>query len=158
MYIYYTLILRRDTLKLGATTKSHINNSIVIYADYIWTLTKRLEKKLDSNYTIMLRAILNKSWRQHLTRHQLYGHLPPIPKTIQVRRTRHAGHCWRSRDELISDVLPGDRGSIPGRVVSKTQKMLLDAALPCSQHYKFMIKGKVEQSRERSSALLYTSV
>ena len=46
-----------------------------------------------------------KSWRQHPTRHQLYGHLPPITKTIQVRRTRHAGHCWRSRDELISDVL-----------------------------------------------------
>ncbi len=42
---------------------------------------------------------------QHTTRHQLYGHLPPITKTIQVRRTRHAGHCWRSRDELISDVL-----------------------------------------------------
>ena len=52
----------------------------------------------------MLRAILNKSWRQHPTRHQLYGHLPPITKTIQVRRTRHAGHCWRSRDELIRDV------------------------------------------------------
>ena len=42
---------------------------------------------------------------QHPTRHQLYGHLPPITKTIQVRRTRHAGHCWRSRDELIRDVL-----------------------------------------------------
>ena len=68
-------------------------------------LTKRLEKKLDGNYTRILRAILNKSWRQHPTRHQLYGHLPPITKTIQVRRTRHAGHCWRSRDELISDVL-----------------------------------------------------
>ena len=40
-----------------------------------------------------------------LRRHQLYGHLPPITKTIQVRRTRHAGHCWRSKDELISDVL-----------------------------------------------------
>ena len=53
----------------------------------------------------MLRAILNKSWRQHPTRHQLYGHLPLIIKTIQVRRTRHAGHCWRSKDEFISDVL-----------------------------------------------------
>ena len=41
----------------------------------------------------------------HPTRHQLYGHLPPITKSIQVRRTRHAGHCWRSRDELIRDVL-----------------------------------------------------
>ena len=53
----------------------------------------------------MLWPILNNSRRQYPTRHQLYGHLPPITKTIQVRRTRHAGHCWRSRDELISDVL-----------------------------------------------------
>ena len=79
--------------------------SILLYGCTTWTLTKRLEKKLDGNYTRMLRAILNKSWRQHPTIHQLYGHLPPITKTIQVRRTRHAGHCWRSRDKLISDVL-----------------------------------------------------
>ena len=52
-----------------------------------------------------MRAILNKSWWQHPTIHQLYGHLPPITKTIQVRRTRHAGHGWRSKDELIRDVL-----------------------------------------------------
>ena len=79
--------------------------SILLYGCTTWTLTKRLEKKLNGNYTRMLRAILNKSWWQHPTRHQLYCHLPPITKTIQVRRTRHAGHCWRSRDELISDVL-----------------------------------------------------
>ena len=79
--------------------------SILLYGCTTWTLTKRLEKKLDGNYTRMLWAILNKSWRQHLTRHQLYGHLPPIMKTIQVRWTRHTGHCWRNRDELISDVL-----------------------------------------------------
>ena len=39
------------------------------------------------------------------SRHQLYGHLPPITKTIQVRRARHAWHRWRSKDELVSDVL-----------------------------------------------------
>ena len=78
--------------------------SILLYGCTTWTLTKRLEKKLDGNYTRMLRAILNKSWQQHPTRHQLYGHLPPITKTIQVRRTRHAGHCWRSRDELIREI------------------------------------------------------
>ena len=63
--------------------------SILLYGCTTWTLTKRLEK----------------SWRQHPTRHQRYNHLPPISKTIQVRRTRHAGHCLRSRDELISHVL-----------------------------------------------------
>ena len=77
--------------------------SILLYGCTTWMLIKRLEKKLDGNYTRMLRAILNKSWRQHPTRHQLYGHLPPITKTIQVSRARHAGHCWR--DELIRDVL-----------------------------------------------------
>ena len=76
--------------------------SILLYGCTTWTLNKRLEKKLDGNYTRILQAILNKSWRQHSTRHQLYGHLTPITKTIQVRRTKH---CWRSRDELISDVL-----------------------------------------------------
>ena len=79
--------------------------SILLYGCTTWTLTKRLEKKLDGIYTRMLRAILNKSWRQHAIRHQLYDHLPPITKTIHARRTRHAGHCWRSKDELISDVL-----------------------------------------------------
>ena len=64
-----------------------------------------MEKKLDGNYTRMLRAILNESRRQHPTKQRLYGHQTPITKTIQVTRTRHTGHCWRSRDELISDVL-----------------------------------------------------
>ena len=73
----------------------YIKDNIYIY----------IYKKLDGNYTRILRAILNKSWRQHRTRHQLYGHLPPITKTIQVRRTIHAGHCWWSKDELTSDVL-----------------------------------------------------
>ena len=68
--------------------------SILLYGCTTWMLTKWLEKKLDGSYARMLR-----------TKHQLYGHLPPITKTIQFRRTRHAGHCWRSRVELISDVL-----------------------------------------------------
>ena len=79
--------------------------SILLHGFTTWTLTKQMEKKLNGNYTRMLRAILNESWRQHPTKQQLYGHLPPIMKTIKVRQTRHSGHCWRSRDELISDVL-----------------------------------------------------
>ena len=52
----------------------------------------------------------------------------------------------------------GDLGPIPGRVTPKTQKMVVDASLLNTQHYKARIKGKVEQSRERSSALPYTLV
>ena len=79
--------------------------SILLYGCTTWTLTKCIEKKLDSNYIRMQRAILNKSWRQHPTKQQLYSHPPPVTKTIKIRRAKHAGHCWRSRDELVSDVL-----------------------------------------------------
>ena len=87
-----------------ADTYFFIHFSFVLYIYiyiyiYIW-----MEKKLDDNYIRMLRAILNKSRRQQPTKQQLYGHRPPITKTIKVRRTWHAGHCWRSRDEFISDV------------------------------------------------------
>ena len=58
--------------------------SILVYRCNTWTLTKHMEKKLDGNYTRMLRAILNKSWRQHPTKQQLYGHLTPITKTIKL--------------------------------------------------------------------------
>ena len=72
--------------------------SILLYGCTAQTLNKQLEKKLDGNYPRILWAILNKSWQQHTTRHQLYSHLPPITKT---RWTRHAGHCWRGSDLLL---------------------------------------------------------
>ena len=62
---------------------------------------------------------------------------------------------------LVSRVFangPWDLGSIPGHVIPKTLKMALDTSLLNTQPYKVRIKGQVEQSRERSSALLYTSV
>ena len=79
--------------------------SILLYGCTTWTLTKCMEKKLDGNYTRTFRAVSNKSWRQHPTKQQLYGHLPPITKTIQIRWTRHAGHCWKSKSKPISDIL-----------------------------------------------------
>ncbi len=53
---------------------------------------------------------------------------------------------------------PGDQGSIPDQVIPKTEKIVLSAALLNTQHYKVRIKGKVEQSREKRSALPYTLV
>ena len=54
--------------------------SILLYGCTTWTLTKRIEKKLDGNYTRMLRAILNKFGKQHPTKHQLYGSYLPSQK------------------------------------------------------------------------------
>ena len=69
--------------------------------------------------------------------------------------------CCKIFDGLAVKVFangPGDLGSIPGRVIPKTQKMVLDASMLNTQHHKVPIKGKVEQSRERSSPLSYTLV
>ena len=79
--------------------------SILLYGCTTWMLSKRMEKKLVGNYTRMLRALLNKFWRQHSTKWQLYSNLLDIMKSIQVRRTRHEAHRWRNKDELISDIL-----------------------------------------------------
>ena len=89
--------------------------SILLYGCTSWTLTKRPEKMLDGNYTRMLRSILNNSLRQLPTKHQLFGHIPPIAKTIQVRRTRHAGHCWKSREGQLE---PSYRSSVRIRYVA----------------------------------------
>ena len=123
------------------------------------TITKRLEKKLNGNYTRMLRAILNKSWQQHPTRHQLYGHLPPITKTIQVRRTRHAGHCWRSRDELIRDVLlwiPTHGRAKAGRPARTYIQQLCEDTGCCSEDLPRAMNDR-EEWRERVRDIRATS-
>ena len=125
--------------------------SILLYGCTAWTLTKRLKKKLDGNYTRMLRAILNKSCRQHPTRHQLYGHLPPITKTIQARRTRHAGHCRRSKGELISDVLlwtPAYGQAKAGRP-ARTYIQQLCEDTGCNPEYLSKAMNDREKRRER---------
>ena len=79
--------------------------SILLYGCTTWTQPKHIEKKLDENYIRMLPDVLNEPLKQHPPKQQLYGHLPPISQTIQVRRTRHAGHCLWHKDEFINDDL-----------------------------------------------------
>ena len=78
--------------------------SILLCGCTIWTLTKHVEKK--SRRQLHKNAVSN--FEQNLeaepSKQQLYGYLPPIMKTFKIRRTRYAGHCGGSRDELISDV------------------------------------------------------
>ena len=71
---------------------------------------------------------------QYPTKQPLYGHIPPISKTPQIRRTRHAGVCWRSKDELISDILewiPSHR-RIGERLLARTYLQQLCKSTRCS--------------------------
>ena len=53
----------------------------------------------------MLRDVLNKSLKQYPKNTQLNGHISPILQTTQVKRTRHVGHCWGIKEEIISEIL-----------------------------------------------------
>ena len=80
---------------------------VLIYGSQSWTLTKKLEAKLDGTCTSMLRAVLNISWKKHPTKQRLYGKLPPISKIIRESHIRFAGHSWRSKQELVSNPYSG---------------------------------------------------
>ena len=79
--------------------------SVLLYGAETWTLTKKMNDRLDGTYTKMLRVVLGVSWRDHMTNKELYGSLEKVSNSLRVRRLRFIGHSWRRKDELISKVL-----------------------------------------------------
>ena len=79
--------------------------SLLVYGAISWTLTIAFEKKRNGSYTRMLRVALNISWRDHMSNKDLYGKIPKFTDTIREQRLRISGHCWRSKNEVVSDVL-----------------------------------------------------
>ena len=119
--------LKRDLFRSVVET-------VLLYGSTAWTLTKKLEKKLDGTYTRMLRAVLNIHWKKHPTIQQLYGKLPRISYILRERRLRLAGHSWRNKNELISDVLlwtPTHGKCKQGRPVRTYIDQLVDDAGYC---------------------------
>ena len=110
-----------------------------------------VEKRLDGNYTGMLCAILKDPWKRNPTKQQLYGHQPPITQTIQIRRTRHADHCRRNKDALISDVLlrnPKHGHTSVGRT-TMTYIHWLCADTGCSQDDQLWVMDDRDETRNR---------
>ena len=79
--------------------------SVLLYGYTTWTLTKYVEEKASVERQKNAISYLEQILESIPVKQQLYDHLPPISKTIQVRWTRYMGHCWRRKDELISDIL-----------------------------------------------------
>ena len=78
--------------------------SILLYGCTTWTQTKRIEK-LDSNYSRMLRAILNESCSNIPQSTNYTATCLPSRKLSKLDEPDTQDNCWTSRDELISDVL-----------------------------------------------------
>ena len=109
------------------------------------------------NSTRRLCVILNKSWKQHPTKQQLYGDLSPIFKTIQIRRTRHAEHCWRSKDELISDDLLWTRSNghtSVGQSTKTYQQQLFTETWGSLEDLPEVTEGKGNDEKESRKSML----
>lgn len=79
--------------------------SVPVYEYPVWTLTKRFRYMLDGVYTRMLRAVLNISCREHPSKQRIYENVSTFSTIIQKRRLRFDGHCWKSKEKLVINVL-----------------------------------------------------
>ena len=105
-------------------------------------MKKAIQDRLDGTYTRLLMRVQNISWREHKTKAEIYGDIPPISSTVARRRACFAGHGSRAKDQIISDVISlklpcSDRGSRPvnyidciarytGHDISDIQTLMLD--------------------------------
>lgn len=92
-----------NTLKLH-TFKSLVE-PILLYGSETWTMTKAMLKSLDGCYTNLLKRVLNLDWRNHPTLQEIYNGLPRISSVLTSRMLTFSGHCFRSKHEVISDLL-----------------------------------------------------
>ena len=78
---------------------------ILLYGSETWTLSRKLERRLDGTYTRLLRRAQNLSWKSHSSISQIYGKLPRVSSLVKYRRVQFAGHCLRADAEIISSLL-----------------------------------------------------
>jgi len=78
---------------------------ILLYGSETWTMTKTMLKSLDGCYTNLLKRVQNLDWRNHPTLQDIYNGLPRISSVLTSRMLTFSGHCFRSKHEVISDLL-----------------------------------------------------
>ena len=77
---------------------------ILLYGSDTWTLSKKLERRLDGTYTRLLMRAQNLSWKRHPSISDIYGNLPRVSALVRSRRVQFAGHCYRTKNEVISSL------------------------------------------------------
>ena len=97
--------------KSGITKQLKVNlfratvEPILLYGAETWTMNAKMHRRLDGCYTNMLRRIQNMSWKDHHTLSEIYGNIPKLSTRLAERRARFAGHCFRAKDEAVSDLV-----------------------------------------------------
>ena len=80
-------------------------SSVLLYGSSTWTLTKKLETKLNGYYTKMLSAVNNVKWPHRISNNVLDDNVPKITNTIATQRVSFAGHCFRSKEVIHKLIL-----------------------------------------------------
>ena len=97
------------TSKLHVSIKIQLFKTLIVpillYGCETWTLSKRMEKRLDGVYTRLLMRVKNLSWKHHPTTQVIYGDLPPVSSIVRSKRAQFAGHCFRATTEIISSLV-----------------------------------------------------
>ena len=157
------------TNKLGRIWKSSITRElkikffracvegILLYNSETWTITKAMEIKLDGLYTKLLRRVLNVSWRDHISNKELYSKLPLLSSTIRQRRLHFAGHCFRTINQPVTDLLlwtpsMGKRGR--GAGIKTFPKSLLEDTALSSNHEIQILMADRQLWRQRVNAVI----
>ena len=78
---------------------------ILLYGSETWTLSRKLEQRLDGTYTRLLMRAQNLCWKRHPTTSLIYGTLPRVSALVRSRRVQFAGHCYRAESEIVSSLL-----------------------------------------------------
>ena len=78
---------------------------ILLQGAETWTMNTQMQKRLDGCYTNLLRRVQNMSWKNHHTLAEIYGPIPKISMRLAEKRARFAGHCYRAKDEVVSDLV-----------------------------------------------------
>ena len=78
---------------------------ILLYGSETWTLSAKLQKRLDGTYTRLLMRVKNLSWKMHPNKQLTYGNLKPVSSIVKRRRVQFAGHCLRATNEVVSPLI-----------------------------------------------------
>ena len=104
---------------------------ILLYGSETWTLSAKLEKRLDGTYTNLLRRVRCLSWKAHNTLAEIYGSLNRISDVLRQRRLEYAGHCQRADKEVISSLLLWKpSGKVQSRRLTYVDTIIRDSGVP----------------------------
>ena len=134
--------------KLDSQLKVRIFKSVVepilLYGSETWTISRKLEKRLDGTYTNLLRRVKNLSWKSHPTLAEIYGDLDRLSCVLRQRRLEYAGHCERADKEVISSLLLWKpSGKVYSRKLTYVDTLIRDTGIPLENLNQAMVDREV---------------